>query len=1007
MTINEVSSASDTSFLDEDGSQEDWVELYNKTGSAINLQGYTITCAQDGKSKTWTFPKILIKPYDFVTIFCSEKNRTTYFDHWEVPVYAANPWKYYRPNGVEPPATWRDVSFNDASWQTGAGGIGYGDGDDATVIAPDTSLYMRKAFFIADTSKISTAALLIDYDDAFVAYLNNVEIARSNIGVYGDHPAHNTFAYDEHEAVNYQNGGFSGGYFVPPQVLHPTLLPGWNVFTIQTHNYNLGMDDMTCIPYFLIGVNDTTQTYPSFPANVHLHTNFNLNSSGEVLTLKDNLGNTLETDTIGTMVMNDSRGRRPDGAASWCLFDATTPDTTNNTSACYADYSPSPAFSLGPGFYNGTQMLSLSSGSGVVRWTNNGKDPTSSSPLYTTPISIDSTQVIRARVFPTVPTGLPGPILTRTYFINENITLPVVSLTSDPFNLFDWNYGIYVMGPNANTAQVPYYGANFWQGWERPGHIEFFDETNKFRFNSSSGLSIQGNFSKAWPQRGFSVKMKDDYNAVPVVYKLFPDKNSTTYKTFNIRNAGSDWNNCHFRDRFNQKTVQSTHIDIMDGRPCVLFINGKYWGVYELREKEDKYYIENNSKAKKDSIDFLEFDGSVIEGSNQGFLDMDNFISGSNMALQQNYDSAKNMLDIKNFCDYFITETYIINVDWLGTYTNNIKFWRPINPVGKWRYMLWDTDLSLGFARNWWTLGYNGVDTVNFLATAINPPVSNPHSRILKSLLANTEFKNYFVDRYADLINTIFHPINMQKRVTKFHDEVQPEMTRHFARWGGTSPMSPYIGSDVTLSDWEAQIDTLLDFANNRPMYARNHIQNDFSLVKQVNVTLNVQPAGAGTIKISTIVPDSLPWTGVYFDGVPVTMTARPNAGYKFRYWQSPIIMQETVPSAVITLNVDTNDAFTAYFDAFEYNFSTYPNPFSDALTINYEIPSDKQVYLELYDVVGRRVADIVPPGSFQTEGTHTITFDPARYSLASGTYFLRFRTDEFSKTEKVIRVKK
>src|SRR5207237_1951507 len=126
----------------------------------------------------------------------------------------------------EPSYTWRDISFNDAGWSTGIGGIGYGDGDDSTVIAPTTSLYMRKSFTVADTSKIPTTALLLDYDDGFVAYLNNVEIARANVGVYGDHPAYNTYAYNEHEATQYQNGNFSGAFFIDPHVVDSALKPG-------------------------------------------------------------------------------------------------------------------------------------------------------------------------------------------------------------------------------------------------------------------------------------------------------------------------------------------------------------------------------------------------------------------------------------------------------------------------------------------------------------------------------------------------------------------------------------------------------------------------------------------------------------------------------------------------------------------------------------------------------------------------------------------------------------
>ncbi|MEK6615186.1 MAG: lamin tail domain-containing protein, partial [Bacteroidota bacterium] len=202
IVINEVSSATDQTFMDEDGSAEDWIEFYNTSSTTLNMQGFEITRDENGKTKKWKFPNILIKGNSYLTLFCSGKDRSDWFDHWEVPVYANNVWKYFIGTS-EPPPTWRNITFNDASWLSAPGGIGYGDGDDSTVIAPALSVYMRKSFTIADTSKISIGALLIDYDDAFVAYLNNIEIARSNIGAYGDHPTYNADAYYEHEAQMY------------------------------------------------------------------------------------------------------------------------------------------------------------------------------------------------------------------------------------------------------------------------------------------------------------------------------------------------------------------------------------------------------------------------------------------------------------------------------------------------------------------------------------------------------------------------------------------------------------------------------------------------------------------------------------------------------------------------------------------------------------------------------------------------------------------------------------
>ncbi len=1004
VVINEVSSASVATYLDEDGDQEDWIEFYNPSATTINMAGYTISSNENGKIKSWTFPSINIKPNNYVTVFCSGKNRNAYFDHWEVPVYANNPWKYFLGT-TNPPSTWRSIPFNDASWLTGNGGIGYGDGDDSTITPPISSVFMRKSFTIADTSKIPTALLFLDYDDGFVAYLNDVEIARANIGIYGDHPNFNTWAYDEHEATSYSTGNFSGAYFISPQVIDSALKPGVNIFSIQVHNYSSGTDDLSAIPYFLIGVNDTTVTYFPFAASVNLHTSFNLNSTGQILTLKDAMGNIADQQTIGDMQLNNTYGRRPNGANTWYFFDSPTPDTTNNTSAYYTNYLSKPAFSLKAGFYNSTQTLSISSPTGLVRYTLDGKDPTQTSALYSTPLNIDSTTVVRARTYSTNPLELPSEIITNTYFINENINLPVVSLTSDPYNLFDYNYGIYEFGPNADTVNIPFLGSNFWQGWERPANIEYFDQNGTLGFETPSSIAIQGNYSKAWPQRGFAVKTQENYKGGTINYPLFPDKPTITqYKSFNIRNAGSDWNTCHMRDRFNQKNAQkSTSVDMMDGKPCVLFINGDYWGVYELREKQDKDYIENNSGVPADQIDFLQFDGDIIVGRNTAFLNMSSFIGSNDMSVQTNYNTAKSMLDIENFCDYFITETYIVNIDWLGSYTNNIKFWRPNNPIGKWRYILWDTDLSLGFGKNF-ALGSDAP--TDFLDVAINPVTANPHSTMLRSLLFNTEFKNYFVDRYADLMNTIFLPSTMQKNVNALHDEMLPEMPRHFNKWSGMSPWPAFIGRSDNVPEWELEIDTMMQFATNRIGFARNHIQSQFSLTKQVDVTLDVTPAGAGKIKISTITPETLPWSGVYFDGVPVTITAIPNPGYEFKYWEANSNLSINNSISSITLNIDTNDLFKAHFDLLEVGMDVFPNPFSNIITINYRLPKNMQVSIKLYSIIGQEVAEIISSNTFHTEGSHSVQFDTNGLSLAQGLYFIEMRTSDFTKTIKLVRAK-
>ncbi|CAN5190580.1 hypothetical protein BH09BAC5_BH09BAC5_18520 [soil metagenome] len=995
--INEVCSAGDSSFLDEDGSVQDWIEFLNTGTQPVNMLGYKIKSVQANSTKSWTFPSVVILPGQHFTVFFSGKNRKDYFNHWEIPVYPSFPIKYF-PGTTEPPSNWKDATFNDGSWAVSNGTVGYGDGDDSTIIAPVSSVYQRISFNVADTSNIAIVALLVDYDDAYVAYLNGKEISRANIGAQGFPPLHTDLAFDEHEANLYQSGNWSAFTLVPGKSLDTIIRQGINTLAIQTHNYIGGMDDLSMADALLLGVIDTSVTYIPFASQVFLHTDYQLNAGGCALTLLDAQGIVVDQENIGVMQLNHSRGRQPDGSSNWCLFSSPTPDTVNFSANCYSGYGSSPVISLASGFYTGTQVTGISATDpGVIRWTYDGSDPNSFSPVYSGNITLNNTQCIRARLYPSTPNLLPGASAAASYFINENITLPVVSLTTDPANLFDPVYGIYVMGNNVvdqTSTGIPFHDANFWQGWKRPANVSFFDKNKVLQFQEPVSIKIQGNWSKVFPQRGFTIDFDENYGGQTINYQLFPDKPAMQYQNFNVRNAGSDWNTCMMRDRLIQKSVQGqTAVDMMDGYSCVLFINGQYWGVYELREKQDKHYLANHSNCDDDNTDFLEFDGSVIEGDNSSFFKMVNYLRTTDMTLQSSYDSANAMLDLHNFADYFITETYMGNLDWLGSYTNNIKFWKPHNGPGKWRYILWDTDISLQ------------SDTLNQLRMVMNPPTANPHSQMLSAMLTNDTFKQYFINRYADLINTAFYNQNMLKLTESFYHEMLPEMARDFILWGtGTSPYAPTcVQWPMNVAGWRNNLNTLEYIEYVRPFYVRNQVEQQFNMIGQVDVTLNTEPAGAGTIHLNTITPDSLPWTGVYYDGNPITMTAIPAQGYKFSYWKSDHVLSSHYPNATLRTNVDVADEFTAVFEPLESTFAAYPNPFYDDLTLYYEVPEAGVVTLKVYDMTGRLVKEILPSSNYQEAGAYQLNLSAASLGLSQGLYLFQLNSPGYSKTIKLI----
>jgi len=199
--------------------------------------------------------KSLILIFSFLPLFLFAQT----VDHWETVVFDNDIWKYLEGTS-EPDSNWRRLAFNDTTWLQGQGGIGYGDGDDNTVINPVISLYLRNNFLIVDTSEIATAILHVDYDDAFVAYLNNVEIARANIGNIGDYPPYNQGSSSLHEAQMYQ-GGSPDQFIISSQLLDTVLNQGDNVLSIQIHNDSISSSDLTGRIFLSLGINNSSNNY--------------------------------------------------------------------------------------------------------------------------------------------------------------------------------------------------------------------------------------------------------------------------------------------------------------------------------------------------------------------------------------------------------------------------------------------------------------------------------------------------------------------------------------------------------------------------------------------------------------------------------------------------------------------------------------------------------------------------------------------------------------------------
>ncbi len=895
ITINEVCSRNASITADEDGDYPDFIELYNAGATAVNLQGYSLSDNLD-TADFWTFPSVMIQSGGYLTVFASEKDRKTSIDHWESVVKDISVWRYIVPTAPVD-STWAQLGFDDSAWLLGAGGIGYGDGDDGTVLSPPlSSVFMRHEFTIIDTAALANAVFHMDFDDSFVSYLNGYEMIRANVGINGTPTPYDDLAYVEHEALLYQ-GQLPDEWKITEAQLKSVLIIGTNVLAIQAHNVNTFSSDLTARPFLSVGIKNSSTFYDPLPlwfnpGQSFLHTDFKLSGNGESVYLMNPSKSTIDMMTFPYLQVDNSYGSFPDGSVNNVYFGIPTPDATNNSSSTATGYVADPVFSLAGGFYmvNQTLLLSDTFPASQIRITMDGSVPDVTDPLYSVPISIDSNMIIRARAFATG--YLPSEIITKSYFIDDASTLPVLSITTDPANLWDFNTGIYVLGPNADPGN-PNFGANFWQNWEIPIHLEYYSADAVLQFDQDFGMKIHGGWSRAQPQKSLRILAKGRWGKSTLDYQLFPDKEIYSFKRFILRTSGNETaqNGTFFRDALMHKAVENTFNDYQDHVPAIVYLNGEFWGIQNIREKIGKYYLAENFGVNPDSVDILQFDGAVMEGSNVDFLNLANFIITNSMAIQANYDVVKTLLDIENFCDHFITQTYYVNWDWPQ---NNIKYWKSQKPGSKWRYIVTDMDFGLGFG------GTPNDNDINRVKTQSN----TVHAAMFNALLLNPTFSNYFINRYADLINTVFHSKVLRNLAYSYRDSIIGEMPRHIARWGGDFNSWYQINVEASL----------IGFINGRPQPARDHIEQEFSLNKQVSVTLDVYPEGAGTIKISTIIPDSFPWAGIYFDGVPVTLTAYPNPGYEFSFWQSLNLVPNPDYNPSITLNIDTNEVFTAYF---------------------------------------------------------------------------------------------
>ncbi|HEX04214.1 MAG TPA: T9SS type A sorting domain-containing protein, partial [Bacteroidetes bacterium] len=704
----------------------------------------------------------------------------------------------------------------------------------------------------------------VDYDDAFVAYLNGEEITRSNIGVPGIVPNWDETSFHYHEALMYRDFPPEQFHLEDPQSL---LTDGDNVLAIEVHNKLLDDNDMTIIPFLTYGMatppptprglSNTLSTYDL----LNLHTNFKVSSSGETIMLTNPDGDMVDIVTVSEIPSDHSYGRQPDGGQNWFYFEAATP-RFSNISQGFLGFADPPVFSIGGGFYLDGAVVSLSaSPQATIRYTLDGSVPTPDSEEYTAPIQITDTQVVRARAYEAE--RLPSSYVTNSYIVRDDFTMPVVSISTDPEHLWDEDTGLFT---------------NPFNGLEYPANIEFFELAGDMAFNYGIGLRLQGGSgSLPMDQKSLGIQFRSEHGTTRLEnYQLFSTKPIDSFRSFILRNSGNDFLWTMLRDSFMTGLVENTGVDIQAYQPVTVYINGEYWGMMNMREKVSEHYLESNHGADPDNIDMLQNQNRVILGDAVSYQAMLDYLDGTDLSVSENYEYLKTQMDVDNFMMYNVAEFYCVNRDWPG---NNLKFWRPREEGGRWKWILFDTDFGFNMLENH-TFRYN---MFSYALRPDGPNWPNPpwSTFLLRKLRENDEFNIDFINCFADMLNTSFQTEYVLQRLDEAIARIEPEIYTHRERW------------NQSIEVWEHHIELMREFATLRPSYLLDDIIDEYDLEGIATLEIDVLTDG-GDIQVNSVVPEEYPWNPDYFLGVPITLTALPETGYAFVEWQGDVVSTES-----------------------------------------------------------------------------------------------------------------
>ena len=720
--ISELMVKNDATLLDSDGEFSDWFELVNTSDSPVSLAGWRIS---DGEDKSgWSFPDVTIDAGGYLLVFASSKESAGTELHASFSLSEDETLYLYAPENYladsapnvstmadHSSVRRADGSFEDCIWPT----PGYSN---------DAEGY--ELFCAAHTA---TSPLVINevmvYNDSY---------NRQPDGEY----------YDWVELKNVSE--------------EPIMLAEYYLSDDKDNPMLWRLPERYLDPGALLVVHCSGNSDLSTSDTVH--SNFSLNSTSERLYLTSAAQQRV-TDYVWLHdIFKDWTVGRMDGQSGFFYLSSPSPWSGNRGNA-YRYISDQPV-SLGEdGIYNDVTSVSVElEGSGRIFYTTDGSRPDESSAEYTEPTTLDKTTVIRAI---NVQDGAaPSRAITLSYIINENHTLPVLSLSTDSPSTFS---GIYY---------------NKRKYYEIPANISYFEDGSSF--NIDCGLKMKGWTSLENPKKSMGVSFRGCYGDDMLDYDIF-GSDVTEFSSLSIR-AGQDYPLAIIRNELFQELCleMGDNVPTQNSKYCILYLNGSYYGIYCLKEDFSKQYYASHKGVNKSDVTMLK---SPVALSSAVYQEVYQFCRDNDMSLDENYDHICSVLDIDNVVDWFLIEGYTANSDVNG----NMRYFK-LNDGGKWQIAFYDLDWTFNYASNCFT---NITDSNREVQV----------SQLINRLLTNARFREQLLSRYSELVSTTLSNEHVLAKIDELQALLEPEVPRERDQWG----------SDV--DGWHYRLDELRSFITN------------------------------------------------------------------------------------------------------------------------------------------------------------------------------------------------